>query len=363
MVSTYDVINSGELYLGYEAQYVHAAFAELFNISQEQAEQFLQQKQVIKSGLDFDNAQRYKQRLENIGIIIEINENKPQFSLQSAHQATLAVDDDEEQGDLACALATPTKIKAESIASMNRSITSQAYEKNIDYSSDQATASYLRPAHDSEQKGKIECPKCGAFQHDPKQCQQCGVYFHKLQANGEQSSHQYAALYDHRSSSNSAQTHKLQSKKPVETANLTLFAIMSIIVAAVICCVAWVGISKQLQIDYAFIPFFCSLIISLVSISIAKKTKALFVFSHVVIAASLFYGLQTITVNSLEEDMKEFKAQFFSEEKRLVQAINIMLTQYQQNKSEFKEMFMSVTEQQQALDETKKPPLKKMNLL
>lgn len=70
--TSYRVVSNGQLKEGFELEAVQTAFATLFKIQEEQAKGIVGTKKVIKKGLNAEKARSYKQKLENIGLVIDI---------------------------------------------------------------------------------------------------------------------------------------------------------------------------------------------------------------------------------------------------------------------------------------------------
>lgn len=138
--TTYSVITSGELQLGFEPAQVQQALAALFSIEPEKADALMGSRQVIKKGTDLKTAETYKSRLEGIGLVVTLEEQAPALG------STLSlVPLDEVQPESGTRERTPT------------------------------------PQTAAANPNTVTCPKCATEQpRGNEQCQGCGVFMHKV---------------------------------------------------------------------------------------------------------------------------------------------------------------------------------------
>ena len=73
----YSVITSSYLQIGFEPEMVKRALVAKFNIPSDKAGRIVKRKQVMKKNIDYDSAQRYKEKLENIGMVVMIKKYEP----------------------------------------------------------------------------------------------------------------------------------------------------------------------------------------------------------------------------------------------------------------------------------------------
>ncbi|AZZ92898.1 hypothetical protein EUZ85_20070 [Hahella sp. KA22] len=132
---TYNVVSSGEINAGFDAQQVANSCAKLFKTTPEKAQALLSKKLVLKKGLDLETARAYVRKLDSIGMAATVQEVKPEPTLK-AH--TLSLEPTEEE----------LRAKEEAVA---------------------------KPSDD-----RVTCPKCNLEQPKAEQCAGCGVYMHKV---------------------------------------------------------------------------------------------------------------------------------------------------------------------------------------
>ncbi|ABC29693.1 conserved hypothetical protein [Hahella chejuensis KCTC 2396] len=132
---TYNVVSSGEINAGFDAQQVANSCAKLFKTTPEKAQALLSKKLVLKKGLDLETARAYVSKLDSIGVAATVQEVMPEPTLK-AH--TLSLEPTEEE------------LRAKEEAA-------------------------VKPSDD-----RITCPKCNLEQPKADQCAGCGVYMHKV---------------------------------------------------------------------------------------------------------------------------------------------------------------------------------------
>jgi len=143
--TTYDVITNGEILDGYQVEQVIDGFAQLFKISPEKANVFLNKKRVVKKGLSLKQAHVYKQKLETIGLIVELNAQAPKVN---SYKLALTLEPMEPARPIAA-------------------------------DSSLATESHLTAQTDTPQS-TVTCPKCQQVQEGGQFCVACGVCFDKV---------------------------------------------------------------------------------------------------------------------------------------------------------------------------------------
>lgn len=159
-VSTYHVITNGQLIDGFEPEAVQQAFSQLFKIPLDKAKRVVGTKTTIKKDLDLKTAHVYKQRLEGIGLGIQLKEQKP----EAKATMTLALepmdgDSNDENSEPNSQAAVSTRMELVETES----------------------ASYGRQ-ESNQPSTTMRCPKCDFEQPKSEQCQGCGVFFNKLQS-------------------------------------------------------------------------------------------------------------------------------------------------------------------------------------
>ena len=73
----YSVITSSYLQIGFEPEMVQRALVSQFNIPADKAGRIVKRKQVMKKNVDYASAQRYKEKLETIGMVVMIKKYEP----------------------------------------------------------------------------------------------------------------------------------------------------------------------------------------------------------------------------------------------------------------------------------------------
>ncbi len=126
-MSTYTVISTGQLQEDFGLEEVKNSFAKLFKTTPEKASAYVGVKKILKKNLDHSKAHKLKARLEQIGMVVALKENK---QATSADAMSLSVED-----------KAPTK-----------------------------------------EDTTMTCPKCNLRQEKAEQCSGCGVYVEKLLA-------------------------------------------------------------------------------------------------------------------------------------------------------------------------------------
>lgn len=122
--ATYSIISTGKIQDDFGLTDVQTSFAKLFKTTPEHAAAYFGVEKIIKKELVLAEAQTIKTRLEEIGMMVELKENKPvEFSIDS----------------LALVEKEPTK-----------------------------------------EENSMTCPKCDLRQEKAEQCTACGVYINKL---------------------------------------------------------------------------------------------------------------------------------------------------------------------------------------
>jgi hypothetical protein len=123
-IPTYSIISTGKIQDDFGLAEVQANFAKLFKTTAEHAAAYLGVEKVINKEVGLEEAQTIKTRLEAIGMMVELRENKPlDFSIDS----------------LSLVEKEPTK-----------------------------------------EENSMTCPKCDLRQEKAEQCTACGVYVNKL---------------------------------------------------------------------------------------------------------------------------------------------------------------------------------------
>jgi hypothetical protein len=146
---TFDVICSGKIKPGYDIQQVQENFASLLKISTEKAKTIVGTKRTLKKQLDANKANLYKQKLEDIGLVVTLKSN----AVASGAGMTLALEPTEEELQQ---------------QQTNNLIPSAINSFNAD-------------------PGLITCPKCGLEQTKTTECSGCGVIISKVLARGTES--------------------------------------------------------------------------------------------------------------------------------------------------------------------------------
>ena len=139
MSETCKVIYFGERQPGFEADKIIDAFSKTFKVSREKAEKLLgtSKEVVLKDRLDSARAEKYKNLLEKIGLVVRIDRDEPELSI-----STLSLESTETPDD-------------EAPLAMQSSPLSGAVEK---------------------------CPKCGSSNMRKGSCLDCGVVAQKYLA-------------------------------------------------------------------------------------------------------------------------------------------------------------------------------------
>ncbi len=124
--STYSVISTGKIQDEFGLDDVQENFATLFKTSLERASTYFGVQNVLKKDVGLREAQAFKKRLEEIGMVIELEENKP-----------------------------------------------------FDISIDSLSLVEKEPP---KSENSMTCPKCDMQQEKAEQCISCGIYVKKMQA-------------------------------------------------------------------------------------------------------------------------------------------------------------------------------------
>jgi len=137
--STYHVVFTGVLAGGYEKADVTNAFAALFKISPDKAAVFIKGRRTVKKDLPLKQAQVFQQKLESIGMKVELEMQAPAIMELSLEPI---------ESEAEAAAVAPANVVATPLA-----------------------ASIEQP---------FCCPKCGLEQERGEQCVECGVFMHKI---------------------------------------------------------------------------------------------------------------------------------------------------------------------------------------
>ncbi|MBU6954030.1 hypothetical protein [Hahella sp. HN01] len=132
---TYNVVSSGEINAGFDAQQVANSCAKLFKTTPEKAQALLSKKLVLKKGLDLETARAYVRKLDSIGMAATVQEVKPEPTFKGR---TLSLEPTEEE------------LRAKEVEA-------------------------VKPTDE-----RVTCPKCNLEQPKAEQCAGCGVYMHKV---------------------------------------------------------------------------------------------------------------------------------------------------------------------------------------
>jgi uncharacterized membrane protein/ribosomal protein L32 len=148
MTETYKVIFTGKLHEGFEPDQVVRNFCAQFKQSQDVAEKLLNRGKevVLKTGLNQEQAERYRSALEKIGLQVRL-EGKP-----------------EEDASMELALEPMEGVDPEA---------------TVVFDSHQ-----MQAAREASQKAR--CPKCGSDRMENGVCQECGVVAEKYLAQQQQ---------------------------------------------------------------------------------------------------------------------------------------------------------------------------------
>ncbi|WP_020407469.1 hypothetical protein [Hahella ganghwensis] len=136
---TYKVVSSGEMNPGFDPDNVIESCAKLFKTTPEKAKALLNKPRVLKKGLDLETARAYVQKLEGIGLVVTVKEQKAE---PVKAPLTLALEPTEEE------LNAPQE----------------------------------KPGSPEQSTNTVTCPKCQLVQEMAEQCAGCGVYLHKVLA-------------------------------------------------------------------------------------------------------------------------------------------------------------------------------------
>jgi hypothetical protein len=141
---TFNVVSGGQPLAGFTAEQAGENLSRLMKLPLEKAQQIVTSTRILKKGLSQREAAIYKQRLEAIGLTIQIERQDPQ---QFVPTMTLELEPvDEPATDSDSMEAEPTE------------------------------------AETAAPSSTITCPKCEHEQPHAEQCGRCGIYFHKLQS-------------------------------------------------------------------------------------------------------------------------------------------------------------------------------------
>lgn len=145
---SYNVVLTGNIRSGFEADIVTQKFAELFKLSPQKAAAVVGTERVLKQGISQDIANTYQKKLHGIGLEVDIQKNQPQPKTSYAEPTHAANTDNPD----ALALVP--------------------VEQDVD-----ETATTEQP---------VACPKCGSNNISNGECQDCGIFIHKYQQMMEQ---------------------------------------------------------------------------------------------------------------------------------------------------------------------------------
>lgn len=126
--TTYSVISTGQIQNDFGLPDVQESFAKLFNTTADKVGAYFGAQKIVKKDVDSVTAQNLKQRLEKIGMVIELEEHAADNKLQNFSIDGLSLVDKE-------------PLKSEN---------------------------------------SMTCPKCDFQQEKAEQCSECGVYVDKL---------------------------------------------------------------------------------------------------------------------------------------------------------------------------------------
>ena len=161
MECTYSVFCTGEIKPDFSEQEVYKKFAQLFKVDFEKAQRAIIRGARIKQGLSEETAKKYKDKLDQIGVLTRITP-----STNTLEPAAIPSTQKNHTGE------QPPKAK------MELSLVPVEPNRNID-AAEQKSISESRLQDD-------HCPKCQAKLTDPEQCIECGIYIEKyLRANSE----------------------------------------------------------------------------------------------------------------------------------------------------------------------------------
>ncbi len=129
--STYTVICTGQIHDDFDLSDVQESFAKLFNTTVDKVSAYFGTQKIVKKKVDSQMAQDLKARLEEIGMVVELEEH--------------AVED---------------KLKNFSIDGLS-----------------------LVDKEPLKEENSMLCPKCDLRQDKAEQCSACGIYVDKLQVS------------------------------------------------------------------------------------------------------------------------------------------------------------------------------------
>jgi hypothetical protein len=179
--STYSVFSTGQIKLGHEPASVQSAFAELFKITPDKALPYINEQRLLKKGLTHPSAQAFINHLEQLGLEVTLEENKPEVVQPSISTLSL-VPMDEERGRESSDGSTATGSTTGSTTGLTTGLTTESTTDSTTGLATGPTTSSTTISTTSATSGAsgLTCPKCQLEQTNASQCAGCGVYFDKV---------------------------------------------------------------------------------------------------------------------------------------------------------------------------------------
>ena len=225
--SLYSVIIDGSLQIGFEPDKVTHEFAQLFKIPPEKAQGLLDKKRILKKRIDSATAQKYKTRLEAIGLVVHLKEHKQAL---------------EPTGGLSL---VPTENETDSVSPSKRNLEA--------------------------------CPKCDHKQPAGQdQCESCGVYLHKVTHTA--------------SKDDTDKISKTYSSQPVIENSFKTSSIVTGIIAAVAGAYLWSLIAELTEYEFGLIAWVIGGIIGFVVAVTGSRGQAVGVFCAILALMAIIGG-------------------------------------------------------------------------
>ncbi|MEN0044949.1 MAG: hypothetical protein AAF769_14410 [Pseudomonadota bacterium] len=142
--ATFDVVTTGKLEPGFKLADVQQKLIAAMKLKPEQAAQFFERPRVVKKGQTQANAEKICAQLARLGVSAEVKDTAPQMAPPPP----------------------PDKL---------------IFEDSVAASSAPELAIVDDASLPSSGGGDFACPKCGHVQVKKEQCENCGVWFHKLE--------------------------------------------------------------------------------------------------------------------------------------------------------------------------------------
>jgi hypothetical protein len=252
--ATYSVVLSGNLKSGFDSSSVVDAFAKLFKLPPEKADQIVGTEYVVKREVDLQMAKTYKDKLAGIGVEVVLKKH--------GGSAELALEPVQPVGTDANSPAAPAD-------------------------------------------GEMSCPKCELIQPKAEECSGCGVFIHKVlqQAAGAES-----AAVVQPAAAQAATQPSGDVEDPVESTDsaqpVSMKWMIAPVVVAVLGALLWYLIAIKLEYEFGAIAWLIGGAVGFAAVTSGARGATVGVICGVLVLVSICGG-KYLTVSTQQAELAE----------------------------------------------------------